>query len=129
MFTYIDKWVVCCDVDDTLVSWDTQNDIEKVRIEDTENGLIFHLPAMKDNIQQLCSLKSTGHFIIVWSQAGSSWAKDVVNALGLQDIVDLVMSKPSYCIDDLPSYLWIGENLWHPLKGEDNDSSDKIQKT
>jgi hypothetical protein len=46
------------------------------------------------------------HFICVWSQGGHDWCQAVVKALGLEEKVSLVMTKPKWMIDDLPPSAW-----------------------
>lgn len=48
-----------------------------------------------------------GGTIIVWSRGGHEWAASVINALGLQDLVTLVMSKPMVYFDDKPIQEWL----------------------
>ena len=53
------------------------------------------------HIQALKDYKAQGAVIVVWSQGGSDWAKQVVEALGLTDYVDLCVCKPAVYYDDL----------------------------
>lgn len=45
--------------------------------------------------------KSAGVAVVVWSASGGAWAAQVISALGLQDLVALAVSKPSWYLDDL----------------------------
>jgi hypothetical protein len=54
--------------------------------------------------------KARGHKIVVWSAGGWEWAKSVVETLELTEIVDLVMSKPAWFYDDIPSSSFMPEH-------------------
>jgi hypothetical protein len=55
------------------------------------------------HIQLIRQFKARGHTIVVWSQGGWSWAESVVKTLGIENLVDIVMDKPNWYIDDLPA--------------------------
>ncbi len=38
--------------------------------------------------------------IIAWSNGGAIWADQVITAVGISDLVDVCLSKPSWFIDD-----------------------------
>lgn len=104
----LDKdFIVACDVDDTLVMWPANKQIKKEWIRaktiiKIHHGLcLYELKPHLAHIQLLRKHKAEGHTIMVWSAGGFAWAKTVVEALGLTDIVDLVISKPSIYVDDL----------------------------
>lgn len=95
--------VAYCDVDDTIIIWDyekyphTVSDL--VEIEDYNRKCLF-LPH-KRNIEFLQKLKLQGYGIVIWSAAGANWAETVVKALKLEDLPDMVLSKPELALDDL----------------------------
>lgn len=99
------------DVDDTLVLWSDDE-------EPTKNTpkIIFHDPGLEkmvearmhlNHIKLLKEQKARGHTIIVWSQGGARYAEAVVKALGLEQYVHLVMTKPSFIVDDLDPIHWL----------------------
>jgi hypothetical protein len=49
---------------------------------------------------------------MVWSAGGVQWAKTVVNTLGLADYVDLIITKPSKFVDDLPADQVLGQRIY-----------------
>lgn len=110
--------VSCYDCDDTLVRWIwDQNEKEALKDKmikfDTE-GTGFHMRYvfLVPNEQVINNLKqnhATGGTIVVWSAGGYIWAKEVVKVLGLSDQVDLIMSKPTRYVDDLPCNEWMGK--------------------
>lgn len=89
------------DCDDTLVSWDSFPGEEGTVLFKTP-AQSYYLKAKQGNIDQLKLHFSRGHRIVVWSAGGYEWAKCVVDTLGLQDYVSLVVSKPQWIYDDLP---------------------------
>ena len=48
-----------------------------------------------------------GSFVVVWSRGGYEWAKAVVEALKLQDKVNMIMSKPMVYFDDKDVSEWL----------------------
>lgn len=108
---------VFCDVDDTLVMWSpTQEEREKYGIDVLcpgsnilkEDGTLSVGPSWTErlvphftHIEQLKKHKARGHFVCVWSAGGWEWAQAAVKALGLENYVDLVISKPTWTYDDL----------------------------
>lgn len=96
--------VVYCDVDDTLVIWDYPIELELYdAIEFNNYGYKQLLLPNYNNIQSLKEFKLRGALVVVWSQSGGAWANEVVKKLQLEDVVDLVISKPKWLIDDLPA--------------------------
>lgn len=109
---------VFCDVDDTLVLWNPTEeqrnkygeveivcpgsfaivDGEMISSPSFTETLVPYLP----HIEQLKKHKARGHTVVVWSAGGYDWAKVAVEALGLTQYVDLVISKPTWAYDDLP---------------------------
>jgi len=103
------EFIVCFDVDETLVLWPenhgfashTQPSEGSIAIRDPYDGSTNHLVPYKKHIDLLKKYKGRGMCVVVWSAGGVLWAKSVVNTLGLADYVDLVMTKPSKLVDDL----------------------------
>ena len=46
-------------------------------------------------------MKARGYSIVVWSAGGSDWAEVAVEALGIEDWVDVVMPKIDFHLDDV----------------------------
>lgn len=114
--------VVYCDVDDTLVIWDYEKlphkEDDLISFED-EFGKWKLLPHKK-NIDFLINLKRQGYGIVVWSAAGVNWVELVIKKLKLENVPNVIASKPEIAIDDLleakrivKSILWID-----PITGE-----------
>lgn len=49
---------------------------------------------------------------IVWSRGGYEWAKNVIEALGLTELVHTVMSKPLVYMDDKPVEEWMKDRVY-----------------
>ena len=122
MFYLDQSRLACFDCDDTLVNWDISKyphtEDELVQVPDDQ----YHwkvLPHHK-NIELLKRLKAQGYGIVVWSAAGNDWARTVIQMLGIEQFVDICMSKPELAVDDLleakriiKSVIWID-----PITGE-----------
>lgn len=108
--------VVLCDVDDTLIEDYTPPTFfvqagtvpltEFVPNEEYLQLDYYGKPVAKKAIQVhvdfVKSLKARGYFIVVHSGNGYQWAAQVVKAVGLEDHVDMVMTKAIKHIDDNP---------------------------
>lgn len=70
-------------------------------------GIKIPLWIHKEHVAKLKELKNKGYGIVVWSQQGYEWTDAVVKAIGLFNFVDLAMTKPQECYDDLPFDYWI----------------------
>ena len=107
--------VIFFDVDDTLVLWDREFNsphYDTVAITDPYDSKTVHLRPHEPHIKLLKNHFSRGTVIVVWSQGGFSWAKAVIDALGLQKFVHLVMSKPKSYVDDLPVERWMNDRIF-----------------
>lgn len=76
--------VLFCDVDKTLIIW--------------ESGNQWH--PHEEHIALLRQFKYQGHGVVVWSAGGYEWAERAVYLLGIDDLVDLIVNKPDWYIDD-----------------------------
>ncbi len=88
------------DVDDTLVMWDRSKypELEDVAVL-TDKGTAV-LKVNKFQVKLLIKLAKVGYFIRVHSGSGFDWASKVVQALGIEQYVDEVASKPKGRTDD-----------------------------
>jgi hypothetical protein len=97
--------IVCTDIDDTLVIWNNVKWWEPgpglVEFHDPTDSSRVYLKPHTAHIHLLRKYKAQGYTIIAWSAGGHRWARSVINTLGLDDIVDIRMSKPLKYMDDL----------------------------
>lgn len=109
-----DKTTVFFDVDDTLVVWGNWDEYTPnvIRVPD-QFGDVMLVPHSA-HISALISEKKKGSVVVVWSQGGSDWAESVVNVLGLQNYVDLVMRKGEKYYDDLHVTDFMTERVYLP---------------
>lgn len=98
--------IVGCDIDDTLLMWDspTVEGPGKVKL-DFAGGVVFLTPHHY-HIQLLKTYKERGYYIIFWSANGSAHATRAVEALGLEYLADgktgHVQGKLTKHMDDNP---------------------------
>lgn len=60
----------------------------------------FIIRPIYTHVLQLVQQKIKGLNVVVWSASGSDWAEAVVNALKLDDHVDVIQTKPHFVYDD-----------------------------
>lgn len=114
--------IVVLDIDDTVILWEPENyphEPEEIVIIQDYNRQFPFLPHKK-NIEFVKKLKLQGYGVVAWSAAGGNWASIVIDKLGLQDLPDVVMSKPEFAIDDLlDAKKIIKQVIWlDPISGE-----------
>lgn len=110
--------VIPYDVDDTLIMWEKSSLTSGIPILDPTDGKTVYVVPHKPHIKMLRRHAARGFTIIVWSQSGYQWAEAVVKALGLEDVVAEVFTKPSTYVDDLPVSEWMNERVY--LKPDSN---------
>lgn len=118
MKTIENEMIVMVDVDDTLLMWKdhTQPGDNKIAVTDPyDNATVFLVPHQK-HIDQIRKWHGRGFSVIVWSAGGVQWAKAAVAALKLEPYVDLVMTKPSKFVDDLPANQILGTPVYLPFE-------------
>ena len=106
MFIAPTEFTIFCDVDDTLIHWESgflQPHEGAVKVVCPHDGSVTYHRPHKRHVGYLKKQKAKGYTIIIWSAAGVGWAKAVIDALELEPYVDIVVSKPNKCIDDLKS--------------------------
>jgi len=110
--------VTCYDCDDTLVRWIwDENEKEElkdklVKFDTGGTGYNLQYVWLQPNDEVIENLKQnalTGGSIVVWSAGGDVWAKTVIETLKLEQYVDVIMSKPTKYVDDLPCDEWMGK--------------------
>lgn len=106
---------VFIDCDDTLVLWGKIPKGRKaVKVISPHDGKEEILGIHAGHIKILKDRKARGSYIVVWSAGGFAWANAVVKALGLEQYVDLVMTKPHAYIDDKKAEEFMGEHIYLP---------------
>jgi FMN phosphatase YigB (HAD superfamily) len=88
------------DVDDTLVDWNRRDTETSLAFTDLD-GCTWCLEPKWEIIRALKRHKLAGDTVIVWSQGGWDWAKEVVDVLQIEESVDAVITKPHIYYDDL----------------------------
>ena len=108
MFTLENDKVVCFDVDSTLVFF-KEPDPEK-----HPNSRYLFVNGLKIWVNNRVENKIVQHYqrgwcVVVWSQSGNWWAKQVIEKLGLEEYVTMVLTKPLRYYDDYSSEDWLME--------------------
>lgn len=108
MKTIENDLIVPIDTDLTLIDYNIDdknpNDLVEVGL---IPGKTIKIYPIKEHIQTLKNMKASGAYILVWSGTGHAWAAHIVKKLGLEDYVDVIMSKPKWYIDDCPADEWM----------------------
>jgi hypothetical protein len=91
--------VVMFDIDDTVVM-EHSKDPDLTYI-DVLTGKEKHGKIHKAHVEQIIKHKTRGYYVVAWSGNGYKHVEQIINALGIQDHVDLIMSKPIKHFDDL----------------------------
>ncbi len=103
------EFVVCVDIDSTLIMYEpTFVGQEPLFVTDPYDGQVRDVYPHMDHIKLLRRAKARGMAVIVWSKAGKKWAERIVVYLSLGTHVDLVLTKPTFYIDDKPCQEWMG---------------------
>src|ERR1022692_4616922 len=90
------------DIDDTMIMWHSDcPPEEKISITCPYGGDTRLFKVHKLHVEFLKKTKGRGNTVIVWSAAGVLWAEAVIKALGLEQYVDYILSKPTKIVDDL----------------------------
>jgi phosphoglycolate phosphatase-like HAD superfamily hydrolase len=103
--------IVCFDVDDTLVLWNTDK-TEGQLFHNPYDNSYTHLKPHKRHIELLKQYKGRGFHVRVWSAGGWQWAEAVVKTLGLESFVDSIETKPAKYIDDLEAKDVLGVRIY-----------------
>lgn len=119
--------LVMCDIDDTVVMHRSRGENaglsryllpsdlpprEYIKLVDRLTGDTLELEVNKNMVRLVKEEHHRGATIIVWSRGGYEWAADVITALGLQDYVHTVMSKPLVYFDDKPVTEWLTDRVY-----------------
>lgn len=110
---YLDRGpIVFTDIDGTLVDEIPVSNMYTITFKHPYQDREVHVLPNLRNIDLLKNWKARGRTVIAWSAAGHAWAFSVINALGLEDHVDIVMEKPIAYLDDLEAEMWMGQRVW-----------------
>jgi FMN phosphatase YigB (HAD superfamily) len=119
--------IVTFDVDDTLVMWDIIPELMHKAIKFNNFGYETMLIPHEPHIKLLKQFKARGQYVIVWSQGGYQWAREVVKTLGLEDWVDEVKTKPKWIVDDLPAAAWTKRSYLDAVTGKRVKCNDVVE--
>lgn len=110
MFVIKNDKTLYVDVDETLVTFnEIRSDEIKEHIKSEDGSIDAHVYINHKNVAHLKKHAARGHSIFVWTHGGWAWAQAVVRHLHLEDYITLVLSKPSWYMDDLKSEEFLPE--------------------
>jgi len=104
MLSMKNNLVVCFDVDDSLLFWDTPKTTEGVPYIMLNNRKVY---VHHEHVDILKKYSDRGYIVIVWSKGGGEWAEKAVKSIGLEKYVHFTMNKPSSIYDDLEPCKWM----------------------
>jgi hypothetical protein len=114
-----DQNVIMFDVDDTLVMWNYQPNVESIIVECPYSGKDIELWPHKRHIDFLEREYCKGNSVVVWSRSGQMWAESIVNKLGIANHIELIMCKPVKYVDDKDDKeSIIGMRVYLDIKGK-----------
>lgn len=114
------------DVDDTLVVWGKGHLPEAIEI--SNYGHVERMVPHQAHINFLKRQKTRGFAIIVWSQGGARWAHNVVKALGIEEYVDAVLTKPTVYVDDLRAEDFMTQRIYFQDKKANPESGNVTEE-
>lgn len=76
------------------------------------NGRDFSIRPIWTHVSQLVQQKLKGVNVVVWSAGGVDWAEAVVKRLGLENLVDVVITKPHFFYDDSNPEGFMGKHFF-----------------
>ena len=92
------------DIDDNLIMHKYSQTAETIRMD--FYGEMTTFGVHKEHVKLVKNYKARGFHVIAWSGNGYKHAERAINALGLQDYVDQIMTKPNRVIDDSEPNNW-----------------------
>lgn len=114
MIIYKKESVCPFDVDETLILHDSKpvSAGDAVMIKDPLRNRVIQATRHHAMIRLLEEEHHRGSLVVVWSRGGYEWAANVIEALGLTDKVDLVLTKPMVYFDDIPIQEWLTNRVY-----------------
>lgn len=112
MRTIENERTIFSDVDGTLIVHGPKKGAMTVDVYDPEAKKFVTMGINRSMVKLVREEKARGAFIVAWSRGGYQWAKSVINALNLENHVDLVMTKPVAYFDDLPAQEWLETRIF-----------------
>lgn len=115
------------DVDDTLIMWGRKYREGRTDIIRVEDPFLRESMTFVPNITHINILKRNhlqGRQVVVWSAAGFLWAKTIVEKLGLEEYVTLILQKPTIYVDDKAIDTWKPQRIYldTDIERENNDN-------
>jgi len=104
--------IIPTDIDGTLIIHNPGPGIPRVGVVDPSTGHTVAMGINQAMVKLVREEKFRGAFVIAWSRGGYAWAKNVINALHLENHVDLVMTKPMAYFDDIPVEKWLETRIF-----------------
>lgn len=105
--------ILAVDIDGTLIDYPKKSDTAVTGdIFLAYGDKLLHLRPMQMNIALMKHCKKVREYgILVWSANGKDWAIKVLDALGLTEYADIIMTKPIEYLDDKPVEQWMTNRI------------------
>lgn len=104
------------DVDDTLIMWGKKHQKDRTDVINIPDpyirGHVMNFTPHRTHINILKRNFFQGRQVVVWSAAGATWAKTVVEKLELEEYVTLILEKPSKYVDDKAMDVWYPQRVY-----------------
>ena len=107
--------LIPCDIDQTLICWDSLPPPTMVEFIDPYDNRPRLVVPHKPNIKIMMNYLERGATVLVWSRSGYKWAEAALKALNIDHDNIIVASKPFAYIDDKPGQEWMGEQVFLPI--------------
>ena len=98
-----DRPFIYVDIDETLIShFPITKKSDEFFLDFEHNRVKWRVYPMVLNIDLISELRSCGYQIACWSLSGSDHAERMIKLLEIENLVDLIVPKPRFYVDDKP---------------------------
>lgn len=114
MKTIRNERTIFCDIDGTLIVEPNDSMGVTLIVDPLDPHNQIAVTRHEPMIRLLKEEHHRGAYVVVWSRGGYEWAETVVKALGLENYVHQIMSKPLVYFDDVEIKDWLPYRVFLP---------------